>query len=74
MDQLIDELIDLVTEDAECLGCADELHALRARMADGSSAYRQRKVFTSAMDKGEDRDMALEYVVAHLIKEYHVEL
>ena len=74
MDQLIDELIDQVTEDAECLGCADELHALRARMADGSSADRQRKVFRSAMDKGEDRDAALKNVVAHLIEEYHVDL
>ncbi len=74
MAQLLDELIALVAEDAEVLGCMAELEGLRARLADGSAADRQRAVLAEALSAGKDRDTALRDVVRHLIDAFHADL
>ncbi|HIF76783.1 MAG TPA: carboxylate-amine ligase, partial [Sulfitobacter sp.] len=64
-----EEIIGLIAEDAEALGCLDEVCALRDVVKQGTSADRQRKVWAEAPEgKGG------EAVVRHLIEEYHADL
>lgn len=65
-DALLDELITMLAEDAEALGCFDDIVRLRDIVAGGTSADRQRAVHASA-DKGKGG----EAVVKHLIEEFH---
>ncbi|WP_425039051.1 carboxylate-amine ligase [Primorskyibacter sp. S187A] len=65
MADLVGELIALVSEDAEHLGCTDELTRLRTIVEDGTSAERQRRV---AADGGP------EAVVRHLMAEFEQDL
>lgn len=71
MADLIDELIDLLSEDAEALGCLPELEAARAIIELGTSADRQRAVFADAVEAELGREEALKEVVGHLIAEFH---
>ena len=68
-DDLFDELIGMLAEDAEALGCLDEIASLRDVVAKGTSSSRQREIHAAAaQDQG---GMA---VVRHLIEEYHADL
>ena len=71
--EILDELIGLLEEDADALGSAAEIEALRA-MAEGTSADRQRAVLARAEHDGASRDDALRAVVAHLAEEFHADL
>lgn len=71
---LVDELIELVWQDAEALGCTDEIARARTIVDAGTSADRQRKAFQAALQKGTDRDAALRGVVAGLIDEFTSDL
>jgi carboxylate-amine ligase len=66
---LLDELLDLVREDAAALGCGAEVAGARAILARGTSAHRQRAAFAAARAAGEGRDQALIAVVDRLIAE-----
>ena len=66
-DTLLGELMDLVAEDAEALGCANELERLASIVADGGSAGRQRAVWNAAIAAGEDAGVAGRRVVQHLM-------
>ncbi len=74
MDQLLDEVIDLVGEDADALNCRAEVEATRTILTSGTSADRQRKTYTAARDAGLDQSDALQGVVRHLIAEFHQDL
>ncbi|MDG1431694.1 MAG: carboxylate-amine ligase [Paracoccaceae bacterium] len=67
---LVDEMLDLVGEDAEALGCLTELSRAKDIARDGSSAQRQRQVYQRARDAGEDDQAALRAVVDSLIGEF----
>jgi carboxylate-amine ligase len=67
--ELVEELIDLVAEDAEVLGCVAEVEHARLIAAEGTSADRQLQVYQSALDKGDDEQEALKQVVDHLVAE-----
>ncbi len=71
---LIDEMIELVAEDARALGCLAEVEAAREIIARGNSAERQRAVFAEALGAGHARPDALRAVVRHLIEEFHADL
>ena len=71
---LIDELIELVWEDAEALGCTPEVARARDMVAGGSSADRQRAAFKAASQTGANTDAALRGVVAGLIEEFTQDL
>jgi glutamate---cysteine ligase / carboxylate-amine ligase len=71
---LLDELIGLVTEDAEALGCLAEIEAARDIIASGSSADRQRAVYRQATEGGKEHAAALRAVVASLVAEFHADL
>lgn len=59
---LFDELFALLSQDAEALGCLNDIARLRDVITNGTSATRQRRVFE---DQGQDG------VVHHLIEEFH---
>ena len=67
--KLLEELIDLVREDAGALGCIEDVERSREILARGTSADRQIEVFERAMADGADRHRALEAVVDMLIGE-----
>lgn len=72
--ELIDEIIELVTEDAQVLGCLAEVQNARTIAQTGTSSDRQRATFAKAIEDGADKHEALKAVVRHLIDEYHTDL
>lgn len=66
---LMDELIEMLWEDAEALGSTAEIARLRDMVATGTSATRQRAAHTAA-PQGEGGPA----VVRHLIEEFHADL
>ena len=73
-DELMAEMIDLVSEDAEVLGCLNELETLQAIVKGGTSAERQRSVRAEASLNGSNRNEQMDAVVKHLIEEFHADL
>jgi len=67
--ELLEELISLVREDAEALGCVAEIERLREILARGTSAHRQRQVFEQAKTDGATDAEALRSVVDWLVQE-----
>jgi len=65
---LLSEILDLVAEDADRLGCAKEIAHARAIVERGSSATWQIEAFRTAKDNGADDDKALNAVVDMLIE------
>jgi glutamate---cysteine ligase / carboxylate-amine ligase len=73
-DELIEEMIALVAEDAEALGCLAEVEHAREIVAHGTSADRQRLVYRDAIGADMPVDEALRAVVRHLIDEFEAGL
>ncbi len=71
---LLEELIELVAEDAQVLGCLAEVEAARDIVRHGNSADRQRAVFRDAVQAEMPVEEALREVVRHLIDEFHANL
>jgi len=67
--ELLEELIALVREDAEALGCMAEIDRLRQVMARGTSAHRQLQVHERALRDGATESEALRAVVDWLVAE-----
>lgn len=67
--ELIEEIIGLVREDAEALGCLDEVLHARTIIKRGTSAERQLKVFNDTLAAGKDRKVALQNVVDQVLSE-----
>jgi carboxylate-amine ligase len=72
--ELIAELVEMLREDAEALGCLAELQALPGILARGVSSERQRAVRKAALGAGASEAEAMKAVVDHLIEEYHADL
>jgi glutamate---cysteine ligase / carboxylate-amine ligase len=67
--KLLDEIIELVAEDAVVLDCTREIQHLRKIMEDGTSAHRQLATYSMALSRGASREQALVAVVDMLIAE-----
>ena len=67
--ELMAELTELVLDDAEAMGCLDEIVRCREIFARGTSAHHQRRVYPDAIDKGAEQHDALCQVVDYLIEE-----
>ena len=67
--QLVEEIIDLVREDAEHFGCVAEVSHARTILERGTSAHWQRECFEKALEAGAGRREALGAVVDMLIRE-----
>ncbi len=72
--ELVAEMLELIAADAVHFGSASEVSRARDIAANGTSADRQRRVYQSALEKGDDNDAALRAIVAHLIDEFHEDL
>ena len=69
LSDLVEELIELVGEEADRLGCRAEVERARLIVAEGTSAERQLKVFADALRTGHSEEAALRQVVDHLLAE-----
>jgi carboxylate-amine ligase len=67
--ELVEELLVLLREDAEALGCAAEIAHARTILERGTSADRQVACFERLVAEGASREEALKGVVGHLIAE-----
>ena len=72
--ELLSELLELVHEDAEALGCTAEAEAALRVVETGTSADRQRAVWRESIEAEKPHDEALRDVVRHLIEEFHADL
>jgi carboxylate-amine ligase len=68
-EDLLDELLSLVAEDAEALGCTEEVNSVRHIHQRGTSAHRQIKKYELERAAGADEDQALRAVVDRLIND-----
>ena len=66
---LLDELIDLVEDDAGALDCTSQVRRARTILERGTSAHRQLMTYKMAVSSGMDRQEALHAVVDMLIEE-----
>ncbi|GBD84933.1 carboxylate-amine ligase YbdK [bacterium BMS3Abin02] len=66
---LVDEVIEMVQEDAQSLGCWDEVLGLREILVRGTSADRQVATYEAALAQGAEESEALQAVVDFLIRE-----
>lgn len=66
---LLEELIDFIREDAEALDCVEEIRGLKDILANGNSAQRQIEIFESQTAAGKSESDALTDVVDWLIQE-----
>ena len=68
-EELIEEILLLTAEDAEALGCVDEIGSIRNIMERGTSAHRQLKAFELAEAAGQSREDCLKAVVDRLVED-----
>jgi len=67
--QLVEEILDLVAEDAEALDCVAEVEGVRDILANGTSAHRQVEAYRRALHSGASEKEALREVVEYLIED-----
>jgi carboxylate-amine ligase len=67
--QLYEELIELVAEDAEALGCTAEVQHVRRILARGTSAHRQLELYRRLQAEGRPAAEIGPAIVRHLIAE-----
>lgn len=68
--ELMEELIELVAEDAQALGCETEIGRIRDMVTHGNSAERQRQAYHRSRESGDDNSASLRAVVDLLIGEF----
>ncbi len=66
-DELLDDVLGLVAEDAEVLGCVEELASVQDIISRGTSAHRQLKVYELAQAAGSSEEECLRAVVDTLV-------
>lgn len=71
---LLEEMFHLVREDAERLGCVEEVAGTRAILARGTSAHRQVRTYAEAVAGGADPKEALVRVVDGLVASFTEDL
>ena len=67
--ELMEELLELVAEDAEALKCESEISRARTIITEGTSAHRQVKVYDDMLAAGGNEEEALKAVVDLLVEE-----
>ncbi len=73
-DALLKELVELLAEDADSLGCTRELEGAWAILGAGNSADRQRAVYNEEMGRNGSSDRAMKAVLNSLVEEYSADL
>lgn len=60
---LLEEILQLLEQDAEALGCTNEIQHARTIIKRGTSAHRQLAVYNEAIEQGDEQQQALKKVV-----------
>ncbi|MDJ0904943.1 MAG: carboxylate-amine ligase [Woeseiaceae bacterium] len=68
-EELLNEMLCLIAEDAEALGCTDEVNDLRHILQRGTSAHRQLKKYELEIAGGASHEEALRAVVDRLVND-----
>ncbi len=68
-EELMEELLELIGEDADFFNCRAAVEHARAMISHGTSADRQLAVYNQALESGQGTPEALRAVVDHLIAE-----
>lgn len=69
-EEILDELIDIVSPYADELGCLHEVQSACQILKEGTSSQRQAAVFHKALESGAEDEEALKQVVRSLISEF----
>ena len=72
--EMLDELIAILSPHASELGCLEELESARDILKDGTSSQRQAIVYGKAIDAGAQETEALREVVRSLVSEFDQDL
>jgi carboxylate-amine ligase len=64
---LLEEIIELIREDAEAFGCTEEVEHARVILERGTSAHQQTRVYEDALEAGSSPEEAARAVVAFLV-------
>lgn len=67
--QLLDEILTLIRDEAETLGCTHAIEHARTILARGTSAHRQRAHYQATLQQGHSPAVACKHVVDWLIAE-----
>lgn len=67
--ELLAELMEIIAEDADKLGCETEIESLKSIIDEGTSAHRQVAVYRQALNNGDSEEAALKKVVDWLISQ-----
>jgi len=67
--ELIGELLEMISEDAQALGCEREVRRVDEIVKGGTSAHRQIATYNKKIDDGADQRQALEAIVDMLIED-----
>jgi carboxylate-amine ligase len=67
--ELLQEIREFVMEDAEALGCVEEIENLENIMMQGTSAHQQLSIYGQSLSRGDNPEMSLVNVVDWLIDE-----
>ena len=67
--ELVEEILQLVSEDAEEAGCLEEVQHARTILQRGTSAHAQLRIYSEETAAGKSGQNALETVVQWLIRE-----
>jgi len=70
--QAVDEILELIAEDARALDCEAQVEAARGILERGTSSDQQRAIFTQVKEDGADDKTALNSVVQSLIDDFLV--
>ncbi len=73
-DELLDEILELIEEDAEALNCVKELNSVRDILTRGTSAHRQLRQYDLEQAAGKSDEDSLKAVVDTLISETAADL
>ena len=68
-EELLEEILSLTAEDAEALGCVEEVGSIRNILERGTSAHRQLKAHELAAAAGKNEEECLQAVVDTLIED-----
>jgi carboxylate-amine ligase len=68
-EEILEEMLELIAEDAEALGCGPDVGRARQILKEGTSAHRQLATYNAAIEEGADRHEALKAVVDMLIED-----
>lgn len=66
---LVEEAIEMTAQDASEFDVVEEMHHIRAIVAEGTSAHRQLAVYRARLEAGAEEHEALQAVVDHLIED-----